>query len=218
VPSPVAHACAGLAIAGVASYVCRRPGGESGGNRPGDQQWRAAGLTLALTGAAIAPDFDFVPGLLVGYPDWLHRGVSHSPFGSAVFGLLAAGVARRAGVPRPARFGAWMGLAYLSHLVLDLFSPGLPRFIGLPLAWPLTDRRFLAPAVLFLDVRRDPTASGFVGSLWQAHNLNAALWELMIMAPLLAAARLIVALLRSFRTTDSPLSAPAFDRRVDSEL
>jgi membrane-bound metal-dependent hydrolase YbcI (DUF457 family) len=216
VPSPVAHSLAGLAIAGLARHTRVR---REGRREPFAAAESARGplLTLALMGAAVAPDFDFFPGLLVGYADWLHRGVSHSFVAAVSFGVLIGLIARRARLGQPARLGSLMAAAYASHLVLDLFSPGEARFIGMPLFWPLSTDLFLMPTSVFLDIRRDPAADDFFASLWQMHNLHAMFRECLIMAPLLIAGGLMIRVFRTLRITPPLVASSRLDRRADSK-
>ena len=211
-PSPVAHSLAAIAITGVAQHL-----------RSGSHRWpgrEATGLTVlifAMIGAANAPDFDFVPGVLVGHPDWLHRGISHSLAAALAFGALAAMLCRRARVPAPWAIGVLMGLAYASHLVLDMFSPDPLRFNGVPLFWPISDRHFILPAQVFLDIRRDPGADGFLASLWHLHNVRAMAREVLIMAPLILIGRLLARGWPAPAAGSPPLVRPRLDRRIDSE-
>lgn len=208
-PSPVAHSLAGVAIVGVARYLraSRRV-----------QQPRVIGVPMLLVlmmAAANAPDLDFVPGVLVGYPDWLHRGISHSLGAALLFGGLSGAIAAVGRLQTPGLIGVLMALAYASHLLLDMFSPDPMRFNGVPLFWPLSEQHFVLPAQVFLDIRRAPGAEGFVASLWHWHNLEAMVREVLIMVPLLLAGGLLT---RGWSGLGAaPRVRPRLDRRLDSE-
>jgi membrane-bound metal-dependent hydrolase YbcI (DUF457 family) len=174
-------------------------------------------LALGLMVAANAPDFDFVPGILIGHPDWLHRGVSHSLAAAVLFGGAVWAGVRIARVGGAAWAGVLMGAGYASHLMLDMFSPDPLRFNGVPLLWPLTTGHFILPAQVFLDIRRDPFAGSFVASLWHVHNVQAMLRELLIMVPLLLGARILAAIAAAADGHAAVTARPRFDRRIDSE-
>jgi membrane-bound metal-dependent hydrolase YbcI (DUF457 family) len=174
-------------------------------------------LALALAAAACAPDLDFIPGVLVGDPNWLHRGLSHSLAASLLFGAVAYVATRAARARGAGLFGVLMGAAYASHLILDMFSPDPLRFNGVPLFWPLSDQHFILPAQVFLDIRRDPAADGFLASLWDMHNLHAILREILVMGAVVLVGRMVGRTLTS-RPAGAPRPAPRrLDRRVDSE-
>ena len=71
--TPIGHALAGYAV-----YV----GGSSSQSRTSILFW----FCLLM---AIAPDFDFIPGILQGQPNLYHQGVSHS-LGAGLFVSFAA--------------------------------------------------------------------------------------------------------------------------------
>jgi hypothetical protein len=87
VPSPVGHSLTGLALAGLTQYLRNRQG--HAWPLPALRRGPATSLpllALALAAAACAPDLDFIPGVLVGDPNWLHRGLSHSLAASRLCG------------------------------------------------------------------------------------------------------------------------------------
>ncbi len=186
-PSPVGHSLAGLVIAGFGAGDSRRPRQEGG-------QWRALltslGLMAALVFAANAPDLDFLPGILRGDPDRFHHGPAHSLGAAVVFALAAAFGARIARARRPLQFGLLMGLAFSSHLLLDMFSLDKRPPSGVPLLWPLTAHYYSIGYPLFLDIQRQPAEPNFVKSVLLAHNAHAMFWEFVIMGLVLAVSRL----------------------------
>jgi membrane-bound metal-dependent hydrolase YbcI (DUF457 family) len=159
--TPVAHLLAGAAI-GIA-FSPRN-----------DTPRHAAVAALA----AVAADFDFLPGLLVGAPSRFHHTQSHSLAFVALAAVLALLIAKKLNW----HWGFLAGFAYLSHLVLDLltFDDSLPQ--GIPLFWPFSAQVFQSPLSLFPNV---PWGSGLVLS---AHNIELLTRELGFLGPLLFAA------------------------------
>jgi hypothetical protein len=130
--------------------------------------------------AANAPDLDFVPGILIGIPWRFHHGPAHSLLAAILFGLAAGAIARAAGAASSRRFGFLMGASYASHLVLDMMSTAVSVRHGLPFFWPIYGNAVSLPFVVFLDVKRDDTAGGFVQSLLVADNIVTLVWELFL--------------------------------------
>lgn len=119
---------------------------QTAGGRAGLDGRRAAVLCVV---AAVAPDLDFLPGLILGTPALYHQGISHSFLFALVVSLALAVGFGRAGRAWP-RLWSVVFLAYASHLVIDLFGPDARPPYGVPLLWPLTDHAFLAPVKLFM--------------------------------------------------------------------
>jgi len=98
--------------------------------------------------------------------------------------VIAGGVAfaifRGLGVRAPGRPALAVGAAWLSHIVLDYLNRDLTPPIGLMALWPLSSGHYKFPWPIFLDIGRRldwPTLR---------HNLLAAAWECLLLAPLLA--------------------------------
>lgn len=177
--TPVAHALAGWAAGSVLTPARKR---------------LDAALLAACVALAVAPDLDFLPGLLQGTPALYHQGVTHS----LLVGALVAGLAAWA-LALLGRGGRWVVAplfgAYASHLVVDLFGPdGRPPY-GIPLFWPLSDRPFLAPWTLLPGVEHAEATSTPTGE-WLAAvlapaNLAAVGTEVLWLGPLAAGAALV---------------------------
>ena len=189
-PSPVGHSLAGLAFRGLARALLR--GRLRGRRSPPAARGRGrralvgqAFTMAALVFAANAPDLDFVPGILAGEADRYHHGPAHSLGAAVLFGVVAWLVARLLRPRAAARFGLLMGLAFASHLVLDMFSLDMRAPNGVPLLWPLASTYFVLPAELFLDIQRIPEAPNFLASLLVWHNLVAMLREAVVMGVVL---------------------------------
>ena len=164
-PSPLAHALAGLAV----HVVSSRDRGELA------DRWRA-GVTLA---AALAPDLD----LAFKYVDG--RNHHNDEMHSIGLALLAAGAAavffrwRRRRAPLAAATAVF--LAWSSHLVLDFLNVDTNPPIGLLALWPFSQAYWKSPIPLFLDIGRTLT--------WATvrHNAVAGAWECAVLVPLLLA-------------------------------
>ncbi|GIX49599.1 MAG: hypothetical protein KatS3mg131_3810 [Candidatus Tectimicrobiota bacterium] len=172
--TPIGHALAGYAV-----YRLTTKPAEQGGR---------AWLWLCML-LAVAPDFDFLPGLLIGQPARYHQGISHS---LGVAGGVSLAVALLLHRGHAAWIGAWgrFLLAYGSHLLIDVFCPdGRPPY-GIPLLWPLMSAHVLAPWPVFLGVNHAATTTASTGA-WLAAlahpvNLGAIGLEIAVLGSLLA--------------------------------
>lgn len=132
-PSPIAHAATGYALAELS------PGSE----RRATWRRRLPRIVLFVF-VALAADLDFIPELLTGVR--FHHGPTHSILFAVVFGLLVAALLVAG---RGWRFSAAFLLPFLlygSHLVLDYFTAGGP---GIPLLWPFSGTYFQSPVTIF---------------------------------------------------------------------
>ncbi len=125
-PSPVGHILGGAAV-----YLA----GANTGHR--------SRVTFAMTFVgSILPDFDFLPGILIGDPGAFHHGVSHSLAFALLFGALVYVFLRRYLQSEIARRVALLGtLAYVFHAVLDVVSVNQGAR-GIPFIWPLSNVKF----------------------------------------------------------------------------
>jgi membrane-bound metal-dependent hydrolase YbcI (DUF457 family) len=162
-PSPVGHGLAGLIV----HVLAARDGSDL-------KDLRRLGLTV---GASLAPDVDLLFRFVDGRNHHNHE--THSigfALGAALVVALGARVARSAG---PLRLGVAAGAGWLSHVVLDYLNADTSIPIGIMALWPLTEGFYKVSFPLFLDIRR--TLS------WAAvrHDVIAAAWEAVVLAPLL---------------------------------
>jgi membrane-bound metal-dependent hydrolase YbcI (DUF457 family) len=180
VASPVGHGLIGLAVGSLATS----------GKPPRDHH-RAAALCAVL---AISPDFDFLPGILVGQPALYHQGVSHSLGFAGAVGLLGAAVLRPAGWKEFTRLWVACAAAYASHMFVDLFSPDERPPYGVPLFWPFADGYWLSPVPLLPGIRHSASTATPTGewlaSVFSWTNVRAIGVELMVASPLLLLAAL----------------------------
>jgi membrane-bound metal-dependent hydrolase YbcI (DUF457 family) len=199
VPSPFAHTVA-LAVVSWAlpgrSPLTRR-----------ERLW----LALALAVAAIAPDFDFIPGILIGDYNRFHHGATHSLTAAGFAGLATWAVARAAGLSWARRLAVLVTLAYLSHLALDMATYDGAAPYGVPLLWPASGSRFTWPVHLFMDIRREKDEANFFVSLLMHHNLRALMREVIVIAGAFVVAsivRVATTTARRIRTSGGPSGPP----------
>jgi len=128
-PSPIAHAVSGYAIAkGLSTSKVSRA-------------WGYAGYAVFV---AISADFDFIPKLVANVDS--HRGFTHSlSFALAFSLLLSAIMIRRANWDYVHTLTVTV-LIYCSHLLLDFFTQGGS---GIPLLWPISNQYFQSAIPLF---------------------------------------------------------------------
>jgi len=168
--TPLGHGLIGLAMA--------RAGQPASG--PSLRAWALFGAV-----AANAPDFDFIPGLLVGDPNRFHQLGSHSLLAVVMFALAAGLFARRwPGQWLPVAL--WSGGFYASHLVLDMLTfDGRPPY-GLPLFWPWSADHFIAPVTPLHGVRHGVPGDGLLtvfGNIFSGYNLKVIGAELLLVGP-----------------------------------
>ncbi len=175
-PSPVGHSLIGLTL-GVAFLLPRCRGAD----------WRQVvyanrGALLAVVLAANACDFDYLPGLLVGAPNSLHRWLGHSGVWAALAGCTIWLLWRRA-APRLPRWALPVLLAAaLSHILADYSDEDTRAPFGILALWPFHDGFMIAAHPLFLSLEK---ASLAAACSW--HNVRAVAHEaLLTLPPLLA--------------------------------
>lgn len=109
--------------------------------------WLVYGL---VTIASLAPDLDFIPGLLLGDPSRYHQTFSHS-LGTALVLALIFGALLGLFKTGPS-WASWSGLLLLlvgSHLLLDFFTEDYRPPIGFPLFWPFSETPHTSPIPIF---------------------------------------------------------------------
>lgn len=177
--TPIGHGVLGYAV----YAACSPPSAD-----PAVSDRRALALCVVL---AIAPDFDFLPGVLLGQPARFHQGISHS----FVFAVLLAVPAALWCAPTAAVRGRyWMMfmVAYASHLVMDLFGPDGRLPYGIPLFWPLSSATFQSPITLLLGMRHaeatTSSTSEWLTGILTLRNILALVVELLFVVPILGGA------------------------------
>ena len=171
--SPLGHMLAGIALG--------RAFDDSSGRR-------TLALLVGCVALALAPDLDFLPGLLQGQPALYHQGPSHSLVAGLALSLGAALLLRR---DRRHLLRTWLLLfaAFGSHLAIDSLGRDHRPPIGMPLLWPFSDTTWRAPVTLLPGVNH--AVSGSEGTReWLAMvfswiNVRAILAEFLLVGPLL---------------------------------
>jgi len=168
VATPIGHALAGYMVYSV-------------NTEKRADKWALLWVCLLL---AVAPDLDFLPGLLLGQPDLYHQGISHSLGLAAVIAFAAALVYRRSQGILGANWVRFFA-AYTSHLVIDMLGPDRRPPYGIPLFWPVSDEYYLAPFSLFPGVRHgggtSTTALKWITALFNPYNFEAIAIEVAVM-------------------------------------
>lgn len=139
-PSPIVHAAAGYAV-----YR------QHGKRQPEVQRKTERCLPFIVVMAALAPDLDFLAGVIHGQIRRFHNQGSHSIFTGIGFSFLVGLAGRLSG----REFKVWMLpalAAFESHIILDFFSGGLR---GMMLLWPFSRKRYKFPLKLFYGVKWD---------------------------------------------------------------
>lgn len=164
--SPVGHSLMGMIL-----YLSYNKWGSLWGNRK---------EFLLYIFFAVAPDLDFIPGLLVGDAGRYHHGPPHSIFFALLFAFAFSLPRLRIGVKRfLSSWGIFFSL-YSSHLLLDLLTIDRRSPYGSPLLWPFADRYLSFPITFLPPVYKDSGDALFI-----INNLYAVLIELAIFLPLL---------------------------------
>jgi len=172
--TPIGHALAGYAVYGLS-------------RRKEDRE--RLGVLLICIAMAIAPDLDFVPGLLFGRPALFHQGITHSMGFALAASLVAAAVYRL--IKGKGFVGIlFLGfLSYMSHLLIDYFGPDTRMPYGIPLFWPINGEYFISPVQIFLGTQHAESTSATTGAWIQGmlhvHNMSAIAWEIALIAPLI---------------------------------
>jgi hypothetical protein len=165
-PSPFAHAVAGLTVHLLASRT--------------REELRDVRRATLVVGAALVPDVDLLFRFVDGRNH--HNNETHSIGFAVAAGLLAALVLPRLRVVRPRALAVAMALGVASHVVLDYLNRDTNPPIGIMALWPLTRDYYKIPWPVFLDIGRTLE--------WEtvAHNLRAGVWEACLLLPVLWAA------------------------------
>lgn len=162
-PSPIGHTLGGCAVA-----LALIPPGMP-------QAWEAWAVCLI---SANLPDTDFIPGLLVGNPRAIHRGLSHTLIAAFIVAATGASLWMWSPMPWLLRAGL-IFLAYASHVGLDCLTPGRALMIG----WPLSRRRYQVRRPWFLGItfRRAGYRVAARGGSW--YLLRAIGREILLISP-----------------------------------
>jgi membrane-bound metal-dependent hydrolase YbcI (DUF457 family) len=168
--------CLSHSAVGYLAYEAVRPPGP---HRPA--------LLAAAVALANGPDFDFLPGLVLGHPAAFHRGITHTLAGVVAVAVLIGIGARLLGRPalRPA---LWAGAIWASHLVLDFFTVDRREPYGVRFLWPLSNDYYLAPVTPLPEIVIDPSGrTAFLASLVAPETARVWVHEVLVVVLAVAA-------------------------------
>lgn len=153
-PSPIAHLAAGYVVYRLSRSHEPQPALKPVGPLPG--------LLLAAAAFSLLPDMDSIVGWLMGDFGRFHNNLTHSLLVGLGVSLGFAGFMKW----RQQEFRFWFIFAlicYTLHVLMDAATVGR----GVMAFWPITDQRFLLPALLFYGLH---WSDGWLSSrhLWTA--------------------------------------------------
>ena len=174
--SPVGHSLGGYIFAGREIHRAAK----------NDSTWVILASGVLIVFSANAPDLDFLVGAALGDFNGYHHRASHSIVGTLIFTAVMVLVGRMFKWPSP-RLAIMGGLAYASHLMLDLFTRDSAAPFGMQLFWPMSEQFYIAPQQLFLKIDHGGMSSTMIQalpSIFSRHNLFAVGLELAILGPI----------------------------------
>jgi membrane-bound metal-dependent hydrolase YbcI (DUF457 family) len=128
-------------------------------------------------GAALVPDIDLLFRFVDGRNH--HNNETHSIGFAVMAALVAACLARWLDPGHGLRLGLATGAAWLTHVVLDYLNRDTHPPIGILALWPFSPAHYKFPWPIFLDIGRTLEWSTV------RNNAIAALWEMVILLPIL---------------------------------
>ncbi len=149
------------------------------------------GILAVVLISSIMPDFDFLPGLLLGDINRYHHGASHSIGAALIFALFTAQLCHRIFRGYVQAFLVCVSV-YSSHLVADMLTVDTAAPLGIPLFWPLSGEYYISPIAIFINVQHGIPGQenlAVLSSIFSVHNLMAMLLEIGICGLLLWFAR-----------------------------
>ena len=143
--------------------------------------WEQRAYFLVIVLMANLPDIDYVPGVLVGEINAFHHYFTHT------LGWIAAVAVASWLLLRKSSGAGWpvfivLFAALASHLVADLLSADGNAPYGIMALWPFTDRFYISPSSIFWSLRKATWSDVF-----QWYNVRAALYEALVILPMLVA-------------------------------
>jgi membrane-bound metal-dependent hydrolase YbcI (DUF457 family) len=164
VPTPIAHALVGAGIY-LAAYD----------RHARDNYVLAVGAVVS----ACFADTDFAMSVVAGRN--IHHYFTHSLGFTALWALVFFAVAKWVRRDRPGWDAAVLGVAYLSHVLLDMLSKDTGAPYGVELFWPFSDSFHISPVLIFDEIWR-----GSLARLFGLHNWLAVAREVAIVGPFVA--------------------------------
>lgn len=160
-PSPVAHALAGIATGWIVNPAAA-----------GDRR-EVVRRSLLFAAAATAPDLDLLAGA--------HSGPTHGLGAAMIAGAVVWLCLRLAESPQAARGAAAAALAYASHTLLDWLGTDSSPPIGIMALWPFSRDYYESGLHVFMAISR----RYWLPEFW-TYNLRALVRELIVFVPILA--------------------------------
>ena len=167
-PSPVGHILLAFAISGVP--------------KPRDVFTRWWPVLVLF--AAIAPDLDFLTGIVIGDPNSFHHGPTHSITAAVVFTVVIALLFRSLSKVQI----LIIFVVYAGHVLADTLARDLGAPYGVPLLWPFDPHYYISPVTLFSNFSHGTQNEGLGGvirDIFSVHNLWTVAIEIAILGPLL---------------------------------
>lgn len=133
-PTPIGHSLAGYTI-----YLASQ--------RKESDKIRYLILCIFL---ASLPDLDYLPGFLVGYPNYFHHGINYSigfAFFCGLLGIIYSKWIRKENILKG--FLPFSGI-YFSHVFLDFIAADTSIPYGEKLLWPFSNNYYISPITFFL--------------------------------------------------------------------
>ena len=143
-----------------------------------------AGWYLLILIAGVAPDFDFLPGILIGDPNHFHHGPTHSILAGVVFTAFMYFIIK----PLNLRAAVLIFLVYLTHVLADSLSADSGAPYGVTLFWPFSPDYLISPIPVFDNFIHGGAGGGFdhfLGDVFSIHNLWAIAIEILVLGPIL---------------------------------
>ncbi|MBN1879071.1 PD40 domain-containing protein [bacterium] len=164
--SPIAHSITGFSIYWISSRYVRIS------SNPLRQKKFLLGASIAVILANLS-DLDLIAGLI--FHRYVHHQVTHTFFFALLIGLISAIAARMFHFCSIKRAFFLSTILVSSHVIIDYFTRDTSVPKGCMLFWPVSERYFMFPMPLFIDIwRMTPELTiGF-------NNLNAAIRELAV--------------------------------------
>ena len=138
---------------------------------------------------AIAPDFDFIPGILIGIPNYFHHGISHSFGVGALVSVMLVIISRVKKKQSEKKFLLYFSI-YCSHLFLDYISLDGRLPLGIPVFWPFSNKYYISPYLILPPIMHsaqdNATLGQFLNGVFSIHNLYVILLETIVMSPVIA--------------------------------
>jgi inner membrane protein len=166
-PTPIGHSLAGYAI-----YLATQS----------ESPPKIRGTLLCIFLANL-PDLDYLPGFLIGYPNYFHHGISHS-IGFAVFCGILGMIYSKWLIKEDIKNGFYFFFGiYFSHVFLDFLCADDSIPYGEKLLWPFSNSYYISPITIFAGVHKSNLSSDFILSLFNIYNIHAIFIEFVILLP-----------------------------------